>query len=529
MGRGEYWYYGLENCIKDVLQSVLPLPHQAEELSLSFNIDGLPINRSSKQEFWPILCMVQTKNQQFEPQAVAIYSGIGKPPLESYLTPFVNELNTLLRNGLNLEQQTFNLKINNFVCDTPARCFIKNTSYFNSYHGCSKCCVLGEYDRQGHHMFYASVDAPLRTDTSFRQKSDPDHHKGDTPLQNLPIDLISDFPIADSLHLIDLGIMKKCLLAWISGSFGYGAKWSARDISNVSEHLVDCNQQMPLEIHRAVRTLDCIKFWKALEFRTFLLYLGPVVLKDMLEPKVYEHFLTFFCAVTLCTTRCYLKAINVAEKLFLKYVKEFSEVYNKESISSNVHGLCHIVEDVKRFGCLPLFSAYPFENKLFQIKCLIRSGNKPLTQVAKRMQEISSFINHNTVEKTDIYPLLKNARQMDNNTIYYERVYPKEGVILSAERNQDKWFMTQEKEIMCIISAKMIHEKVYVKCRAIKLKHSFFEQPFESSFLNIFISDGILNDLTKEIDLNCFKCKLLKLNCKNNFVFLPLLHSLPDD
>lgn len=306
MGSGEYWYYGLEKCIKDVLPSTC----ESDTLSLSFNIDGLPINRSSKQEFWPILCMTRTEDKEYEPQVVSVFSGVGKPPLQEFLLPFVNEVNELLRNGVKSGDRKMSIKINNFVCDTPARCYIKNISYFNSYHGCSKCYVIGEYDKLGRHMFYPNAYAMLRTDSSFRSKSDPDHHKGDTPLQELPIDLISDFPIADRLHLIDLGIMKKCLLAWISGSFGFDAKWSARDINKVSEQLEACNNQMPLEIHRAIRTLDSIKFWKALEFRTFLLYVGLVVIKDSVQPIVYEHFLTLFCAVTICTTKFYLKAID---------------------------------------------------------------------------------------------------------------------------------------------------------------------------------------------------------------------------
>lgn len=103
------------------------------------------------------------------------------------------------------------IKIKCFVCDTPARCFIKNISYFNSYHGCFRCCVIGEFDRLGRHMFYTRTDCALRTNESFRNRSDPDHHKGNTPLEKLLIDLITDFPIADSLHLIDLGLMKRCL------------------------------------------------------------------------------------------------------------------------------------------------------------------------------------------------------------------------------------------------------------------------------------------------------------------------------
>ena len=35
------------------------------------------------------------------------------------------------------------------------------------------------------------------------------HHKCTSPLEELEIDMVEDFPVSDSLHLIDLGIMKR--------------------------------------------------------------------------------------------------------------------------------------------------------------------------------------------------------------------------------------------------------------------------------------------------------------------------------
>ncbi|EFN61780.1 hypothetical protein EAG_08143, partial [Camponotus floridanus] len=46
-------------------------------------------------------------------------------------------------------------------------------------------------------------------------------------------------------------------------------------------------------------------------------------------------------------------------------------------ISSNVHNLCYLVDEVKSFD-LSTFNTYPFENCLQKIKKLLRTGNKPL-------------------------------------------------------------------------------------------------------------------------------------------------------
>lgn len=247
---------------------------------------------------------------------------------------------------------------------------------------------------------------------------------------------------------------------------------------------------MPLEIHRAVRTLDSIKFWKGLEFRTFLLYLGPVILKDYLSTEVYEHFLTLFCAVTLCTANFYLKASNAAKTLFLKYINDFGTIYRPDCISSNVHSLCHVVDDVLRFGCLPSFSAYPFESKLYQLKCLIRSGNKPVAQVAKRIGEISSLGRVSTpITESIKYPYVKKVTKLNNDDISFKKIYIKEGLVLSTERNKDRWFMTKDDNIVCMINTTILGNEILIKGKILRNKTSFFERPIDSAHLGIYLAD----------------------------------------
>lgn len=48
----------------------------------------------------------------------------------------------------------------------------------------------------------------LRTDENFRRRFQREHHKGYTMLEQLNIDMIKSFPTSDSLHLLDLGVMK---------------------------------------------------------------------------------------------------------------------------------------------------------------------------------------------------------------------------------------------------------------------------------------------------------------------------------
>lgn len=58
-------------------------------------------------------------------------------------------------------------------------------------------------------MYYARIDCELRNDSDFRTRKQVEHHKEDSLLEKLPIDMIRCFPTSDPLHLLELGIMKR--------------------------------------------------------------------------------------------------------------------------------------------------------------------------------------------------------------------------------------------------------------------------------------------------------------------------------
>ncbi|CAG9773244.1 unnamed protein product [Ceutorhynchus assimilis] len=357
MGRGQYWHNGLGNCLKEMLIDL----NQPCVVKLNFHVDGLPINKSSKHQFWPILTNIANMPHIW-PLPIAIFYGEAKPPsADIFLKKFAKELLAIMNHGLIINEGFVQVKINEFICDRPAKSFIKCVVSFNAYDGCIKCTVRGEFFKTERHMSFPQLDCPKRTDSEFRRKIHSDHQMKDidgafqiSPLEELPIEIIKDIVVADSLHLLDLRVMKKCLTIWVNGSKTFKMKFFSNQISIISSWLLSCNNCLPKEIHRSVRQLDCLSFWKATEFRTFLLYLGPLILRDHLPREIYRHHLLLFCAVTLCSTDYYSDKLDLAEKLFRDYIEGFISIYGMDSISSNIHNLNHVVDDVKRFGSLCL-------------------------------------------------------------------------------------------------------------------------------------------------------------------------------
>lgn len=343
--------------------------------------------------------------------------------------------------------------------------------------------------------------------------------------------MIDDFPVGDSLHLIDLGIMKRHLLGWRDGNMGnYRAKWSARTTEEISRRLK--LMKMPSEIHRSVRGLDCLAHWKGTEFRTFFYYLSLVVLKPVLPADLYEHFLVLFCAVTICSSKTYSHLLNLAHKLLLHYIEIFKKLYGEDYITSNVHNLNHLVDDVKKFGVLSEFNAYPFESKLCQIKNLLRTGNNPLSQAAKRLIEIDEVTLNQSYDTTTKCKIPKLTKETVGENTTQNSASPEYAKVqindysLSNDR-VNKWFLTKSGKIVGMKHARQLENSVEIYGSSLKQIDAFFKKPILSTRLSIYISDG--KDCSPEFyNVNDIKCKMvaIPISQSSEFVFVPLLHTL---
>ena len=107
------------------LEQAFPAIHQLDSISLNINIDGLPLYKSSKDEFWPILFNIQ-EAPTLQSMVIGIYCGKGKPSdANLFLNRFVVEMEDVLKKGVEINGHTISVSIRCFICDSPARAFIK--------------------------------------------------------------------------------------------------------------------------------------------------------------------------------------------------------------------------------------------------------------------------------------------------------------------------------------------------------------------------------------------------------------------
>jgi len=116
-------------------------------------------------------------------------------------------------------------------------------------------------------MAYLNMDVSLINNKLFREKKDEFYHKDSSHLEHLPIDIPS-VVVLEYMHNVCLGVVKKLISFWIKG------KKPVRLINpeSVSKELYTIKYFLPIEFNRLPRSLDEFEYWKASEFRTFLIY-----------------------------------------------------------------------------------------------------------------------------------------------------------------------------------------------------------------------------------------------------------------
>ncbi|GBM98129.1 hypothetical protein AVEN_229771-1 [Araneus ventricosus] len=143
----------------DDLYRSVPAVNNFDNLSLQFNVDGIPMYRKSRYSIWPIQCAFNELPPVRRKQHImmrGLWFGKEKPDINfNYFIPFVNELDSLIKSGINWfvkhENKNKSTKIIPliFPSDAPARAMIQNFTQYNGAYGCGFCERKGEVVEKG--------------------------------------------------------------------------------------------------------------------------------------------------------------------------------------------------------------------------------------------------------------------------------------------------------------------------------------------------------------------------------------------
>lgn len=272
----------------------------------------------------------------------------------------------------------------------------------------------------------------------------------------------------------------------------------------------------PHEFARKPRLITEYERWKAVEFRAFLLYYDPWLMKPFLKKQYFLHFLSLHCAIRILVCDDLIeKYIDYANELLIYFAREFGNLYGREFINHNVHNLIHLTLDVKKFGSLDTFSCFPFENYMYKIKMMLKTSNKSLSQFIKRVNEFDKYACH-TIKET-IY-LKQDGLRLINNKLaeHFSAIHYKGFRIESKEPNCN--FLLKNNKPIKVIDIFRIDNKFYIKYKYFEIIPNF-DNPMDSTiFWCGFVKEIDEENITSadNISRKAFKIN----NC-----FLSLLHT----
>lgn len=162
---------------------------------------------------------------------------------------------------------------------------------------------------------------------------------------------------------------------------------SDNHLNVINTRLSELVEYYPCEFQRAPRSFKHLSYWRAHEFRQFLLYTWYTVLQDILPESSRSLFRLLHVFARILSDPSKVaddQNVDYATKIAQIFIAESCEAFGDQFAIYNVHGLLHVPEDVRRFGCLDEDSCFKFESFLYVLKHLVRSGRHPLKQAVNR-------------------------------------------------------------------------------------------------------------------------------------------------
>lgn len=377
-----------------------PLSKQ-ENISFVGNTDGAAVFKSRNISVWPIFLVVNELPYKIRMKKenmilAALWFGSKKPVMSTFFKPLLSSLRELA-NGITCYSPSIGNFISKaylmcFTADLPARSLICNCNPYNIEFSCWKCLQKGSTAKSGKgytHIFRFNEDdpkGPKRTKESVfndasvavnqklsgKSKAVCNGIKGPSWLILFPEFNIIDGVAIDYMHGVLLGVQKLLLRLWFAPEFSKEPFSFNKCVNKVDESLKKI--QPTLDITRLPRSIQKdLKYWKASEYRSFLLFYGAVVLFNILDNERFSHYLLLVHAMQILLKSGSSDAdISYSEELLFTFCQNFDKFYHERFMTLNIHQLLHLPDSVRQLGPLYTHSCFSFEDKNGVILKMIR-------------------------------------------------------------------------------------------------------------------------------------------------------------
>lgn len=282
-----------------------------EHLAFSLSTDGVPLFKSSSTSFWPVYLVIHNQPPKIRMNSsnliiCAVWCVPGtKPPSHPLLEPIVQTMQQLTTIGMEIPtpsgMKVIRGKLLFGVFDMPAKVQMLNMKNFNGKYGCPTCLNPGIHYARAH-IYLPDVDAAPRTQRSVITSAEEAERSGDfvqgikgRSILTRCLDIVDGIPV-DYMHAVLEGITKWLLRAWFESSNHREPYYIKHHLKDVDRALL--NQCPPHEFSRPPRSITKhMKYFKASELRSWLLFYSLPLLLGRLSPLYFHHYALLVCAI----------------------------------------------------------------------------------------------------------------------------------------------------------------------------------------------------------------------------------------
>ena len=396
-----------------LISSLISLQYTGKTIKLHYGFDGVQIYKTSDSQFWVLGIGVLGTRIKL---AVALWMGQGYPDVECMLKNFTEELNVLFERGKiplsENDDECPRFPVKHWLvgcCDGPAKAHLRARKAAG-YYGCAYCEREGvtrqsflKFDRDNTviypELFAEPVVERLRTNEreqiygamAFEQNVSNGncHVKGCqkmSPLSDINnYDLILDLPVG-YLHCVCLADIRMIceMMRKESSAFYLGGD---RHIKAMENDIVTISLPHFLR-RRGRRSITSTRQLKASEFRFFLLYLAPLLVRKTSPfakstySRCRDNILLLSTAVNASMTPNFAgKTVEQITEMFERWVHGFGELAGQEYLTVSPHSTKHIGMFLKIHGPINRWAEFSWEYFYGRMARFVTGPNQPILQV----------------------------------------------------------------------------------------------------------------------------------------------------
>lgn len=393
----------------------------------------------------------------------------------------VMEVNYILESGVVFNGVVLMPKILNFVLDAPSRTSCKCVKAVSGYFGCDACTTESDYIHN--RMAFLDLDAPLRNDADYRARKYDDYHHMESVLEMLPIDMIDAFPF-DYLHCVLLGV-ENWILKFLKDT---PKTLSSSDYIDINGRVEQFQKTQPVEFQQKLRSfIEYLGLMKGTEFRQYLLFLGPLLFKDIIDEEKVGNMIKLQIASIIFSHKRFVNYYTEADKLMRMFIAQFAAIYHPCHVVYVVHSLCHMKKFVDKYGPWDNFSTFEYESYNSTVKSYLKGNIKPLIQVTNRIVEIYSALKNNILNQ----PLnIQISDQKENGSFPQIKFYD---LVFRVSQVGQNCVLLKSGQAVKLLSILQIRNEIKLIGKPFKYRESVYNEVDTTRF-NIFKSRQEFND-----------------------------------